>query len=170
MPSSVPPVGCSHTLGVQVHVSDQLFFRQSVLLLLFRSLGQEAKSPSHSSTEYKPGPQVQGGASSGLFGVSNCEILQRYKKTLPRPIRSLLGTGTREVLVYLLNECADKYPNLFVSLHSFPPFPSPHPTASGTPQSLCCLPLHCYCCRWSSSSPLCAGIGMRAQCLHMAHQ
>lgn len=79
--------------------------QRSVLLLPFRSLSnQEAKSPFHASTEYKPGPQVQRGASSGLFGTSDCKTLQRYKNTLPWPIHSLLETGTeRHLLICGMN-------------------------------------------------------------------
>lgn len=87
---------------------------QSVLILLFRSLTQEAKSPFHTSTDNEPGPQVQRRASSGLSGTSNCETLQRYKTVPPWPIHNLLGTGTQEVLVYLLNAWANKCPKLFV--------------------------------------------------------
>lgn len=85
VPSSTPPGGHIHMVGIQFCVSDQLFFRQFVLLLHFRSFYQEAKSSLHASAEYKPGPQVQRGASPGLFGISNCKTLHRYKKTLRGP-------------------------------------------------------------------------------------
>lgn len=127
--SAPPPSGPRSHTGHSGACFSSAVCRRSVPLFLFRSLGQEAKGPPHTSTEYEPGPQVQGGASSGLLGVGNCKILQRYKKTLPWPIHSLPLTGTQEVLIYLSKECANKYPDLRVFLHSFPAFPSPRPTA-----------------------------------------
>lgn len=68
---------------IQFGVCNQFFFRSSVLVLHFRSLNQEAKSSFRASTEYKSGPQIQRGASSGLFGISHHQTLQRYRNTLP---------------------------------------------------------------------------------------